>query len=281
MKLGFNTNGLAHHDCVTAMDLVGQLGFRSVGITLDHHCCWPPTLTGKTQVQQIKAKLQEYNLSCVIETGGRFVLDPWQKHAPNLMSAAKSDRQRRIDFYKYAFDIAGELNADCVSLWSGIPDDTPDVQSGLERLSAGLQPLLDHANACRIPIGFEPEPGMFIDTMGSFFRLLQWVDDPYLQLTLDVGHLFCQGELPMVPHIQRWADRIINVHIEDMRGRQHLHLMFGEGEMDFQAILQALVEIDYSHGLHVELSRDSHRGPDVARRSLEFLQQQLALLKRD
>ena len=83
---------------------------------------------------------------------------------------------------------------------------------------------------------------MFIDTLKSYRRLLQWIDSPHLKLTLDVGHLWCQGELPIADYIARWGERIVNVHIEDMRAGVHEHLMFGEGEMQFPPILAALAK---------------------------------------
>ena len=52
----------------------------------------------------------------MIETGARFAFDPRVKHEPTLVSA---DPRRRIEFYKYAVDLAAELGSDCVSLWSG------------------------------------------------------------------------------------------------------------------------------------------------------------------
>jgi len=62
-----------------------------------------------------------------------------------------------------------------------------------------------------------------------------------------------------------------NVHIEDMRGGVHDHLMFGEGEIDFTPVLGALKKIDYAGGAYVELSRHSHDAVRVAERSLHFL----------
>jgi sugar phosphate isomerase/epimerase len=121
-------------------------------------------------------------------------------------------------------------------------------------------------------LGFEPEPGMFIDTMSAFDRLLQWIDAPHFCLTVDVGHLYCLHEVPIADYIARWGERIVNVHIEDMRAGVHEHLMFGEGEMSFPPILEALRRIDYRGGVHVELSRHSHEGPNAARRAYEFLQ---------
>ena len=95
---------------------------------------------------------------------------------------------------------------------------------------------------------------------------------PNFGLTLDVGHLQCMGETPIAAHIERWKDRLWNVHIEDMRRGIHDHLMFGEGEMDFPPIFEALGEICYEGGVHVELSRHSHDAVNTARRALAFLE---------
>jgi sugar phosphate isomerase/epimerase len=132
--------------------------------------------------------------------------------------------------------------------------------------------LADEAAKCGVRLAFEPEPGMFIDTMAKYADLVRRVDRPNFGLTLDVGHLHCMGELPIAEHIHRWKDRLWNVHIEDMRHGVHDHLMFGEGEMDFPPILRALREIGYDAGVHVELSRHSHDAVNTARRALAFLQ---------
>ena len=111
----------------------------------------------------------------VIETGARFLLDPRRKHEPTLLS---EDRRRRIDFYKYAIDCAAELGSDCVSLWSGVRATDPSLakrpsiamegEALMDRLVEGLREVLDYAAAKNVPIGFEPEPGMLIDTMRAF-----------------------------------------------------------------------------------------------------------------
>jgi sugar phosphate isomerase/epimerase len=80
------------------------------------------------------------------------------------------------------------------------------------------------------------------------------------------------GETPIAAHIEQWKDHLWNVHIEDMRRGVHEHLMFGDGDMDFAPILQALKAIDYADGVHVELSRHSHDAVNTARRALAFLQ---------
>jgi sugar phosphate isomerase/epimerase len=107
--------------------------------------------------------------------------------------------------------------------------------------------------------------------MAAYARLLELVDRPNLRLTLDIGHLHCQGETPLAGAIRAWAPRTVNVHIEDMIAGVHQHLMFGEGEIDFPPVLAALAETAYRGVVYVELSRHSHEGPAAARRAYEFL----------
>jgi sugar phosphate isomerase/epimerase len=208
----------------------------------------------------------------VIETGARFLLDPAVKHEPTLVSADPAGRARRLDFYKYAVDCAAELGSDCVSLWSGALGREVGRAEAMEWLVEGLRQVLSYATARGVAVGFEPEPGMLIDSLGGYEELLRRIDAPGPGLTLDVGHLHCQGELPIPEAICRWAPRLANVHIEDMRAGVHQHLMFGEGEIDFPPILRALATSGYSHGVYVELSRHSHEAPAAARKALEFLQ---------
>src|SRR5262245_15447704 len=271
MLLGYNTNGFANHDPFDALELLAELGYQSVALTLDPGPLNPFAADWLASQERLKATLKRLRLKNVIESGARFLLDPRHKHEPTLVSANESDRSRRIDFLKRAIDVAAYLDSDCVSLWSGIRRDDAGDEAVLERLAESLRQVLRHATDSGVTLGFEPEPGMFIDTVKSFQRLLQWIDVPHLQLTLDVGHLWCQGELPIADYIARWSQRIVNVHIEDMRAGVHETLMFGEGQMHFPPIIEALAKANYKGGLHVELSRHSHEAPAAARKAYEFL----------
>jgi sugar phosphate isomerase/epimerase len=48
-------------------------------------------------------------------------------------------------------------------------------------------------------------------------------------------------------------------------------LPFGEGEINFQPVFQALKEVGYAGGIHVELSRHSHDAVETARKAIAFL----------
>lgn len=271
MFLGYNTNGLAHHHPVDAIHLVADLGYQGIALTIDHGLCSPLDDQWQLSADAILPALIHRKMRSVIETGARFLLNPRVKHEPTLVSPGPADRLRRVEFLKWAIDIAVELQSDAVSFWSGIVRDGADEETAWTRLVEGLKPVVEYAAEQEIVLAFEPEPGMFIDTMARYAALLERLNAPQFKLTLDLGHLHCQGETPIADYIRRYGSRLANVHIEDMRRGVHEHLMFGEGEMDFPPIIAAFREIDYQGGLYVELSRHSHEGPTAAQRAFDFL----------
>src|SRR4051794_7412671 len=120
MLLGYNTNGFAHHRLEDALTILGELGYRSVALTLDHHALDPFDPDLPAQIRRVRALLERLELRSVIETGARFLLDPRRKHQPTLLS---DNPERRLDFLHRAIDIATELDSEAVSLWSGTPDE--------------------------------------------------------------------------------------------------------------------------------------------------------------
>jgi sugar phosphate isomerase/epimerase len=273
MYLGYNTNGFAHHSLEDTLAILTELGYRGVALTLDHHVLNPFADDYLQHAAQVREQLDRLGLRCVVETGARFLLDPRRKHQPTLLSASRDDAERRFEFLCRAVNVAAVLNADAVSFWSGMPDAPGSEADLMDRLMGQCIDLCQYAQAKGVRLAFEPEPGMFIDVMAQFDMLQLMIKQPNFGLTLDVGHLFCQDESPIMDHIRRWKDKLWNVHIEDMRRGTHEHLMFGEGEMDFPPILQALGEIGYEGGVFVELSRHSHDAVNTARRALAFLKQ--------
>lgn len=60
----------------------------------------------------------------------------------------------------------------------------------------------------------------------------------------DVGHGHVLGE-DIGTAIRRLGPRLRNVHLEDIKGRVHKHLLYGEGDVDFAAVFAALRDIGY------------------------------------
>lgn len=279
MKPGYSTNSLDSGDPLAVLPTLAACGCRSLAITPDTHLLNPYGSDFSGEVSRWRCELRQADLTCAIETGARHLLDPREKHEPTLLSAAATARERRIDFLCRAIDLAAELQADCVSLWAGVVHDAAGEEVLWERLLAGMQPVLAHAERQQVRLGFEPEPGMFIDTVARAEQLLQRLGSPRtLGLTLDIGHLECLGERPLEQTVRRVVDRIVNVHVDDMLCCRHEHLPLGSGEVAFGPVLYELARGGYAGGLHVELPRQSHRWLVTARQSLAFLHRELECL---
>jgi sugar phosphate isomerase/epimerase len=270
MYFGYNTNGFAHHRLDDALDLLAELGYQGVAITVDHYVLNPLQHGWQNEAVRVRRRLSRLGFRCVIETGARFLLDTRHKHQPTLLSSTPEARGRRIRFLLDCVELARLLGAEAVSFWSGTPADDAPTEVLWQRLIDGCRELAHAARGVRL--AFEPEPGMFIDTMARFAELQDRLAPSPLGLTLDVGHLHCLDEGPIADHIRRWKDVLWNVHIEDMRRGVHDHLKFGDGEMEFPPILQALRDVGYAGGVYVELSRHSHDAVRTAKESLAFLE---------
>jgi sugar phosphate isomerase/epimerase len=273
MFLGYNTNGFAHHRLEDAIEIIAELGYGGVALTPDVHHLDPFADNLSERVEQIRSLLVKHRLRCVIETGARFLLDPRRKHQPTLLAPSADERGRRIKFLEDCIALAGrgDLESHLVSFWSGTAIDDATPAETMRRLVDACRHLADWAAVNEVRLAFEPEPGMFIDTMDKFAELHERVNRPAFGLTVDVGHLVCNGELPISEHLTRWKDVLWNVHIEDMRRGVHDHLLFGEGEVDFADVFAGLRAAGYAGGVYVELSRHSHDAVNTARKAIEFL----------
>ena len=143
-------------------------GYGSLAITLDHHTLEPASPDLSARIESWRRAVAAAGMTCVIETGARHLLDVRVKHEPTLVTASSEARARRVAFTCGAIDVAADLGAGCVSLWSGVCRDAADAESIWGRLTHSLDTILDHAARRGVVLGFEPEPGMFIDTLARY-----------------------------------------------------------------------------------------------------------------
>jgi sugar phosphate isomerase/epimerase len=270
LRYGYGTNGFANHRLDDALEIIAGLGYQGVALTLDHNHLDPYAPDVSRRVSALAGRLERLGLGVVVETGARYLLDPWHKHAPTLVS--DDGREQRIDLLVRAVRIAADLGAEAVSFWSGVkPAGVPDAVAA-DRLMAGCAKVVAAADEAGVPLGFEPEPGMFVEDLDGYDRLSERLGrPPCFGLTLDIGHCRCLERESVPDCVRRAGSRLVNVQIDDMRRGVHEHLEFGRGEIDFPPVLAALGEIGYTGLVAVELPRHSHAAPDVCRRSLDFL----------
>lgn len=274
LNFSYGTNGFRDHSLVDTLQILRDLNYRGVGITLDHGFLNPFDSDISAQVDTVANLLESCQLQGAIETGARYLLDPRQKHEPTLVSAAHPEK--RVDFLYRAIDIAHDLGLATVHLWSGVVRDDISTEAAWDRILTNLDPVVTHAAARGVTLAFEPEPGMFIERFRDFQTLAAKMGNPEnLQATIDVGHAICNEDAEMYEYLTAAAPVLRHVQIEDMRRGVHEHLEFGEGELNLNDAISALVDIEYTGLVSVELARHSHDAPQVARRSMAALTRSL------
>jgi L-ribulose-5-phosphate 3-epimerase len=266
-RIGYNTNGFAHHRLDDTLQILAELGYRAVALTPDAHHL-PPFRTSAAELRDCRRLLERLDLAVVVETGARYVLDARRKHRPNLLEADAAGRARRLEFLVRCAEMATELGGTAVSIWSGArPEETP-VDDAWNYLVDGVRQLCRRVEPLGVTVAFEPEPGMLAESLADWNRLHSAVDAPNLGLTLDVGHVPCTEAISPAEAIRRHAGELLNVHLDDCRGGVHEHLQVGEGELDWSAIAAALREARFNGIASFELSRHSHAAPQAAAEAL-------------
>ncbi|GGM15500.1 sugar phosphate isomerase/epimerase family protein [Micromonospora yangpuensis] len=269
LRFGYGTNGFANHRLDDALAVLADLGYQGVALTLDHDHLDPFAPGLAARVDAVGRRLAGLGLSVVIETGARYLLDPWHKHAPTLLH---DDPARRIEFLRRAVRIGADLGAEAVSYWAGVRPPQVSPQTAWDRLVAGCAVVVEAAGAAGVPLGFEPEPGMLVEDIAGWRRLRAALGEPPgFGLTLDIGHCRCLESMTVPDCVYDVGEHLVNVQIDDMRRGVHEHLEFGTGEIDFPPVLQALSDVGYRGLVAVELPRHSHAAPNVAAASIEFL----------
>lgn len=268
VNIGYNTNGFAYHRLEDALEIIAELGYGCVALTLDVHHLNPFTSSAR-EVTAVAAQLDRLKLSCVIETGSRFLLDPRRKHRPTLLD---EDCDSRVQFLYRATEIAEDLGALAVSYWSGArPEDSENSDDKLfERLAYHVEKLEGVCANHGVRAALEPEPGMLLETMAQYDKLASLLGFKP-GLTIDIGHLECMEQAPEWEYLSTYKDVLYNLHLDDMLPGRHRHLFFGEGSVDFARTFEALREIGYTGPATVELSEASRVAVDTAQRAKFFL----------
>ncbi|GGZ69711.1 sugar phosphate isomerase/epimerase family protein [Streptomyces bluensis] len=269
LRFGYGTNGFTNHRLTDILAVLADLGYDGVALTLDHAHLDPYADDLSRRVAVLARHLERHGLDITIETGAPYLLNPWGKHLPTLMSDGS---ELRIDLLRRALRVAADLGSPTVHLCSGPAPDRLHEEDAWKRLAAGVETVLQTAERYGVALAFEPEPYMFVDTVERCLDLAERVGGHELfGITLDVGHAHCVEERSVLDCVRLAAPRLRNTQIEDMRRGLHQHLEFGAGEIDFPPVLAALRDLGHRGLVSVEIQGGTLDAPDVARRSIEFL----------
>jgi sugar phosphate isomerase/epimerase len=269
MRLAYNSNGWRRFPLAVAIERLSQIGFSAIELSCQPDQLFPLRFS-REEAKQIKSLVDQFGISISnVHAGDRLLLGHGAE--PSLITAEAAGRAKRLEVNKAAIDLAVELGVGMVAITSGVAHPQVPVSDSWKYLVDGVGECLEHASRAEVCLLIEPEPELFIRSTMDFLLLAEDLGHPlWLGLNLDIGHAHCLFEdIPAV--IRETCNLLKHVHLEDISRRRHKHLLPGEGGINFDAVRDALLEIEYSHYVSVELFDHWQDPESAARRAKDYL----------
>ncbi|HEY7115551.1 MAG TPA: sugar phosphate isomerase/epimerase family protein [Tepidisphaeraceae bacterium] len=274
MRLAFSTNAYSRHSLIDALRGIRGAGFEGVEILADTPHAYPDsidaTLTDqvKRELDQLGLSVSNINVNCSFGYWKDAPPEPYFE--PSLISPNPQHRADRTRLILKSLDFARDVGAANISITSGRLLGGMPPEPAAKQFAESIRPILDRAEQLDVNVGIECEPGLYLEYVAE---LREWIDrlgHPRLGANLDVGHSQVIGE--SIPDaVKLLNDRIWNLHVEDIPGRKHYHMIPGQGTLDWQALKRALIDIGYKRFLTVELYTHWQNPQEAADQSYQFL----------
>jgi sugar phosphate isomerase/epimerase len=274
MKLAFSTNAYTRHSLIDALRGIKRAGFEGVEILADVPHAYPDaidqTLTDgvKRELESLGLAVSNVNVNCSFGYWKDAPPEPYFE--PSLISPNPQHRADRTRLILKSLEFARDVGAANVSITSGRMLGGMPPEPAARQFAQSIRPILDRADELNVNVGIECEPGLYLEYVAE---LREWIDrlgHPRLGANLDVGHSQVIGE--SIPDAVKLLDgRIWNLHVEDIPGRKHYHMIPGQGTLDWHALKRALEEIRYKRFLTVELYTHWQNPQEAADQSYQFL----------
>jgi sugar phosphate isomerase/epimerase len=282
MKLAYSSNAYMRFSVQETIRRIASLGYAGLELLADVPHAWPAGLLEESK-RAIRDCLHSQGLAISNVNGFMMnaVADPRQPYwHPSWIEPDANYRAIRRQHTKRALELARDLGAPSIQTEPGGP--LPRGESW--RQAAGvfydeLMPCVEVAQSAEVDLLIEPEPGLLIETFEQYLEFIDRIDSPRVGLNFDVGHAFCVGQDPQ-DWIPRMAAHTRHYHIEDIApSRVHAHLVPGQGAIDFEATLRAILESGYNGWITVELYPYVDHPDEAGRESKAFLESILEAIR--
>lgn len=268
---------------------VSSIGYEGIEVACHAHIDVQKIVHDDDYLEWYTSILRKYNLkvwALSAHLAGQCVGDNWESRLNNFAPEALANKPEEIkkwaiDEMKMVAKAANRLNVNIVTGFLGSPiwaywysfPQTPQemITQGFMQIKELWTPIFDVFDDNNVKFAFEVHPSEIAFDYYTTKKLLEVFEyRPTLGLNFDPSHLVWQGVNPAL-FIRDFGDRIYHVHMKDVKitldGRAGIlgsHIEFGDttrgwnfvslghGDVDFDAIIRELNQINYSGPLSIE-----------------------------
>jgi myo-inositol catabolism protein IolH len=173
------------------------------------------------------------------------------------------DRKASVTQLRKALAVAGQL--ECKNIASELSGDIDNPDASRRSFIKSVRELIPYLEEADIDLSFEAHPGDFIEDSFDAVQLLSSFDSDKIRYNYCMAHTFSLGHTPK--EIVENARSILGyVHVADSlrperiffspnfhpRVSPHLHMIPGEGDVDFREAFVALKRMAYNGFLTIQ-----------------------------
>ncbi len=252
MVFGYSTNAYVNYSVLEALERIAALGFKGVEIMCDRPHLYPPDFAGNA-LAAIKSILETRHLR-VTNLNSFTLFAVGDTYLPSWIEPDPERRAIRVRHTLECLEVARALGAENISIPPGGP-----LENGMRRTEAfrlfyaGLDQVMPTAEEMGIKVLVEPEPDLLMERTSEFKPFIREIRSPMIGLNFDIGHFFCAGEDPTAA-LEELFEWVGHMHVEDIAAtREHIHLIAGQGAIDFAAVFGAMARLGYDGDISLEL----------------------------
>jgi sugar phosphate isomerase/epimerase len=272
MKLAFSTNAFKRYSLEDSIREIGAIGYEGVEILCDVPHLFPP-LFPKQRLSRLNNFLEKQHLK--VSNLNAFTLYAINDvYHPSWIEMDKHSTDIRIMHTIDCLKAARLLGAKNISTEGGGPQtaNASERRDLVKLFTKNIEQVVKIAEAEKVKILVEPEPGLIIENSSQITEFLKSFDSKSIGVNCDLGHFFCVGEDP-AEVVYQLADYIGHFHLADISSdRVHNHLLPGTGSINFKDIFDATRSVGYQGFITVELYTYEDNPIEAAHRAYEYLQ---------
>jgi sugar phosphate isomerase/epimerase len=130
----------------------------------------------------------------------------------------------------------------------------------LERSDESIEKLSPYATQYKRQIGYHNHAKVAFDSWDEAVK-----KSPYNSLNLDVGHYIAGTNTSPIPLIEKYHDRILNLHLKDRKFDEGPNMPWGQGDTPLKEILQLMKKNKYKFMGTIELEYDIPEGSNAVK----------------
>jgi sugar phosphate isomerase/epimerase len=216
------------------------------------------------EMQQIKEWMDQYQLKAKAlhaSKGSRRNVNLLDEHyRKDYTSDVEYNRKAGVELIKNRVELAACIGATEIVLHLYVPHFTirenPEIE---EKFYEQVYKSFDELQPYCIEKGVRICVENLFDMpekyeLNQLERLFAKYPPEFLGFCLDTGHANMVWGKDMIDIIHRYGKRLYAIHIHDNSGSMDFHQIPGEGNIDWQAVMDALAQSDYELPLTMELA---------------------------